>query len=114
MNDRVHQLNHDLMQEMRAQGARHAAEIKSLATKVEENTEAVRKCMMDLVQFNAERSNLTKCLIDMRETLDSLKSENVETKVQFAKLETRWVMVKIFVTINLGILGAIAAWVKLS
>lgn len=103
MADSVHELNKELMSELRAQGNRHAEEIKSLAAKVEENTEVVRNCMMNLVEFSAERSNLTRCLMEVKEEQRSLNKMAHAADRKLVELDTRWNMVRVLFGLNLGI-----------
>ena len=109
----MQQLNQELMKEMRAQGERHASEINGLANKVEQNTEVVRKCMMDLVEFNAERSNLTRCLMEMKTQMSKIADDSTSGKIKMAELDTRWAMTKAFIGVNMTAMGIVIAWLKL-
>lgn len=107
------QMMNNLIVTINNQSDKHSKEIEKIANKLEENTEVVRTCMTDLVQFNAERSNMVKCFVELREDqkassdkINALQNDNV-------KLNERWNSLRIAIATGFTICGLIIAVVKL-
>jgi chromosome segregation ATPase len=95
------------------QSERHSSEIEKIALKLEENTEVVRQCMTDLVKFNAERSNMIKACMELREDLKENTVKINELKNENVKLNERWNSLRISIATGFTICGLVIAVVKM-
>lgn len=120
MGDSVQELNHKLLDQMKvqsalmqAQGERHSIEIAGVTSEIRENTQVVRECLTRITEHDTDKSNLIKCLSEIKAELKDNHDGLHSTQIKLTELDTRWAMTKVMFGMMATLIGIAIAIVKL-